>query len=73
MQHRLMCLGGPQDGLRVCGTASFFSSPDGSTYMLCNLRLIGRNGLSFNRQFWKWTELSLQHALELASQRDQPH
>lgn len=70
MQHRLMCLGGPQDGLKVCGTASYFAAPDGSFYSICNLRVTGRNGLSEPRPYWKWNELSVYHASELAQQRE---
>ena len=73
MQYRLMCLGGPQDGMKVCGTASHFASPDGSNYSLCNLRVTGQDVLSAPRKFWKWNELSLYHANELANQRYRSH
>ena len=58
MKNRLYCLGGSQDGVKVCLTGDHFFSPNDELYKRCTLRIQSKYRYAIAQPFWKLNSMT---------------
>ena len=68
MKNRLYCLGGSQNGVRVCLNADHFFSPEDELYSRCMLRVLNQYGETISHPYWRLNRLPLDAAARIANE-----
>jgi len=68
MKNKAFCLGGSQDGVKVCLNSSQFYTPNHESYSMCELSITNQHGYPVPQQFWKADHISMGQAMTLANQ-----
>ena len=67
MKNRMYCVGGSQDGVKVCLSADHFFSPNDEMYSCCTLRIQSQYGHYVDQPYWKLSSLSHEQATRQAN------